>query len=83
MNAAWYRKLISDEFREMLMWSGLATDYSKIKTKETDKKGKTFYSLKGDGIEVQIYSPKVIYVNGVKMHSVSETKRHIQYNYIQ
>jgi hypothetical protein len=29
-----------------------------------------------------IYSPKVIYVNGHKCHSVNETKRHIQYRYV-
>lgn len=82
MNAAWFRKLVSDEFREMLMWSGLATDFSKIKTKEKDKRGNTFYRLSGDGIEVLVYSPKTIYINGKKLNSVNEAKRHIQYNYV-
>ena len=82
MNANWYRKLISDELREMLMWAALADNYDSIKTKETDKKGKTFYRLKMSKGEILVYSPKVIYVNEHKCHSIGECKRHIQYKYI-
>jgi hypothetical protein len=53
-----------------------------MKSKEVDKKGKTFYRLKMVCGEVLVYSPKVIYVNGYKCHSVNETKRHLEYNYM-
>lgn len=83
MNANWFRKLVSDELREMILWAGLADKYEGIKSKETDKKGKTFYRLTTNIGDIIVYSPKVIYVNGYKCHSVNETKRHIQYNYVQ
>jgi len=83
MNANYFRKLISDEIRETLMWAGLATNFKDIKTKETDSKGKTFYRLKMIEGEILVYSPKVIYINGHKTHSVHEAKRHLQYNYIE
>ena len=82
MNANWFRKLISDELREMLMWAGLAGEFKSIKTKETDKKGKTFYRLKMTKGEILVYSPKVIYVNDYKCNSVNECKRHIQFRYL-
>lgn len=83
MNANWFRKLVSDELREMLLWAGLAEDYQSIKTKEIDKKGKTFYRLKMNCGEILVYSPKVIYVNDYKCQSVNECKRHIQYRYVE
>ena len=64
------------------MWSGLAAEYRGMKSKETDKKGKTFYRLKMIKGEVLIYSPKVIYINDHKCHSMNEAKRHLEYNYI-
>jgi len=82
MNANYFRKLISDEIGETLMWSGLSAQYRGMKSKEIDKKGKTFYRLKMICGEVLIYSPKLIYVNEHKCHSVNETKRHLEYNYM-
>jgi hypothetical protein len=82
MNANYFRKLLSDEMAETLMWSGLAENYRGMKTKETDNKGKTFYRLKMIKGDVLIYSPKVIYINGHKCHSMNEAKRHLEYNYI-
>lgn len=82
MNANWFRKLVSDEIREVVMWAGLADKYEGMKSKEVDKKGKTFYRLTTKIGDILIYSPKVIYVNGHKCHSVNETKRHIQYRYV-
>lgn len=83
MNANWFRKLVSDELREMLMWAGLADKFSEIKTKELDSKGKTYYRLKMNCGEIRVYSPKTIYVNSHKCHSVNECKRHIQYRYVE
>jgi len=83
MNAAWFRKLASDELCETLMYGALAKDYKSIKTKETDNKGKTFYRLKMTGGEILVYSPKTIYINSHKCFSVSDAKKHIQYNYVQ
>jgi hypothetical protein len=82
MNANYFRKLLSDEMTETLMWSGLAAEYRGMKSKETDKKGKSFYRLKMIKGEVLIYSPKVIYINDHKCHSMNEAKRHLEYNYI-
>jgi hypothetical protein len=82
MNANYFRKLLSDEMAETLMWSGLAAEYRGMKSKETDKKGKSFYRLKMIKGEVLIYSPKVIYINDHKCHSMNEAKRHLEYNYI-
>ena len=83
MNANYFRKLISDEFRELFMWSGLAQNYSDIKTKEVNSKGKTFYRLKMLYGEVLVYSPKLIYINDYKAVSVNEAKRHLQLRYIE
>lgn len=83
MNPAYYRKLASDEIRETLFWADLTTNWNEIKSKEVDSKGKTFYRLRMRQGEVHVYSPKVIYINGHKTHSVNEAKRHIQYNYVQ
>lgn len=82
MNANYFRKLISDEMAETLMWSGLSLQYRGMKSKDTDKKGKSFYRLKMINGEVLIYSPKVIYINKHKCHSVNEAKRHLEYNYM-
>jgi len=43
MNANYFRKLISDEMGETLMWSGLAAEYRGMKSKEVDNKGKSYY----------------------------------------
>jgi len=83
MNANYFRMLISDEIRETIMWAGLAENFRDIRTKEVDSKGKTFYRLKMIEGEILVYSPKVIYINGHKTHSVHEAKRHLQYNYIE
>jgi hypothetical protein len=83
MNANWFRKLVSDEIREMLMWAGLADNYHSIKTKEVDSKGKTFYRLKMNCGEILVYSNKALYVNSYKCHSVNECKRHIQFHYVE
>jgi hypothetical protein len=82
MNANYFRKLISDEMGETLMWSGLAAEYRGMKSKEVDNKGKSYYRLKMIKGDVLIYSPKVIYINGHKCHSVNEAKRHLEYNYM-
>lgn len=67
---------------ETLMWAGLAAEYRGMKSKETDTKGKSFYRLKMIKGDVLIYSPKVIYINGHKCHSMNEAKRHLEYNYM-
>lgn len=82
MNANYFRKLISDDICETLMWSGLAEKYEGLKSKEVDKKGKSFYRLKMIPGEILIYSPKVIYINGHKCHSMNEAKRHLENKYI-
>lgn len=83
MNANYFRMIISDEFRELFMWAGLAENYRDVKTKEVDSKGKTFYRLKMIYGEVLVYSPKMIYINDYKAVSVGEAKRHLQLRYIE
>jgi hypothetical protein len=82
MNANYFRKLVTDEMCETLMWSGLSLNYKGMKSKEVDSKGKSYYRLKMTVGEVKIYSPKVIYINEHKCHSMNEAKRHLENRYM-
>jgi len=73
MNAAYLRKLISDELRETLLFCGFVENYD-CKTKEVDKKGKTRYRFETEIGPVYVYSQKAIYINGKKFPSLTQAR---------
>ena len=70
INAAFARKMCSDELRETLMWCGFAKEYH-CKTKEVDSKGKPRYRLDTKLGEILVYGPKSIYMRGKKYTSLN------------
>jgi hypothetical protein len=72
MNAAYLRKLVSDEFRELLMFSGLAKDYH-CKTKVVDGKN-TYYSFDTLIGECRVMSSKTIYIKDKKFSSLTDAR---------
>jgi hypothetical protein len=79
VNNAYARKLVSDEFRELLMFAGLASDYH-CKTKVVDGKN-TYYSFETKIGECRVVSPKIIYVKDQKFKSLREARLEI-YRYL-
>ena len=79
MNAGYMRKLVSDEFRETLMFMDFVDDYH-CKTKVVDK-SKTFYKFDTKIGECRVYSPKLIYINDTKCTSLTIARREL-YNYL-
>lgn len=81
MNAGYMRKLVSDEFREILMFLDLVESYH-CKTKVLDNKGKcTHYSFDTRIGECKVYSPKMIHINTTKCNSLTQARKML-YNYI-
>lgn len=81
MNAGYLRKLVSDEFREILMFAGLVDDYH-CKTKVLDDKGKTlYYTFKTKIGECRVQSSRTIFVNAVKCGNLHEARQEI-YKYL-
>ena len=79
MNNAYARKLVSDEFREVLMFAGLVNDYH-CKTKVVDGKT-TYYSFETKLGECRVMSPRSISVNGKKFNSLRDARLEL-YNYL-
>lgn len=79
MNNAYARKLISDEFRELLMFAGLVNNYH-CKTKVQNGKT-TYYSFDTKIGECRVASPKAIYVNDKKFTSLKEARLEL-YRYL-
>ena len=81
MNSAYLRKIVSDEFRELLMFAGLVKDYH-CKTKVLDNKGKTlYYSFETNIGECQVHSSKTILVNKKMCRSLTAARYEI-YKYL-
>lgn len=76
MNASYHRKIVSDEFRETLIFCGLVDNYH-CKTKEKDKKGATRYSFDTKLGNIYIYSPKSIYIHNKKLNSLYAAKQYL------
>ncbi len=82
MNANYFRSLACEELCETLMWAHLVEDFSNFRTKEVDKKGKTFYRLAMKNGTILVYSPKTIFIDKQKFDSVRMAQKHIQMVYI-
>ena len=76
MNAAYFRKLVSDEIRETFFWCGLLSSWD-CKSKETDTKNKPFYRLQTGLGDVLVYGPKSIYVQGQKFSSIDLVRQEL------
>jgi hypothetical protein len=79
MNAAYLRKLVSDEFRELLMFAGLVNDYH-CKTKVLDGKN-AYYSFDTLIGECRVMSSRTIYIKDKKFSSLTEARQEI-YKYL-
>jgi hypothetical protein len=77
MNAAYFRKLVSDEIRETFFWCGLLSSWD-CKSKETDTKNKPFYRLQTGLGDVLVYGPKSIYLKDKKHVSVDSIKQELK-----
>ena len=77
-NVNWSRSLIAEELEDTLKFGGLSSNWGKIRTKETDAKGKSFYMLPFVQGSVKIYGPKFILINREVCRSVTEAKRMLQ-----
>ena len=75
MNSAYLRKLVSDEFRELLMFAGLVKDYH-CKTKVADGKN-TYYSFDTFIGECRVMSSRTIYIKDKKFSSLTEARNEI------
>lgn len=82
MNANYFRSLVCEELCETLMWGDLVDDFRTFRSKETDKKGQTFYRLSMKSGEVLVYSPKSIFIDRQKFTSVAAAKVYLQKNHI-
>lgn len=72
MNAAYLRKIVSDELRETLMFCGLVKDYH-CKTKVTE--GKAHYRFDTNVGPMYVYSSRSFDINGEKAKSLFEAKQ--------
>jgi hypothetical protein len=79
MNNAYARKLVSDEFREFLMFAGLVNDYH-CKTKVVNGKT-TYYTFDTKIGECRVASTKAIYVKDKKFNSLREARLEL-YRYL-
>lgn len=77
MNAAYFRKLVSDEIRETFFWCGLLPSWN-CKSKDVDSKGKSYYRLNTNIGDVLIYGPKSIFLNDKKHTSVDSIKQELK-----
>jgi hypothetical protein len=71
MNAAYGRKIVSDELRETLMFCGLIEDFH-CKTRVTE--GRAHYRLDTKVGPMYVYSPRSFDINGEKAKSLNEVK---------
>lgn len=71
MNAAYGRKIASDELRETLMFCGLVDEYH-CKTKVTE--GRAHYRLDTKVGPMYVYSSRSFVINGEKAKSLHEAK---------
>lgn len=81
-NVNWSRSIIAEELEDTIKFGGLADRWDKIRTKEVDSKGKSFYQLKFNGGTVKVYGPRFVLVNRDACRSVEEAKRVLQFEYI-
>ena len=62
-NHNWSRSEIAQELEDTLKFGGLIANWSNVRTKEHDVKGKSFYMLYFIGGSVKVYGPGFILVN--------------------
>jgi hypothetical protein len=72
VNNAYLRKIVSDEFRELLMFAGLVNDYH-CKTKVVNGKT-TYYTFDTKIGECRVMSSKTIYIKDKKFTSLRDAR---------
>jgi len=76
MNAAYIRKMVSDELRETLFFCGLIKDWH-CKTRETDSKNKTRYRMETTIGDIFVYGPRQIYFKDQKFSSLDSMRQEL------
>jgi hypothetical protein len=82
-NINWSRGMVAEELEDTIKFGGLTDCWSKIRIKETDAKGKTYYVLKFDHGSIKVYGPRFILVNRQICRSAYEAKQYIQMEYVR
>jgi hypothetical protein len=80
MNAAFNRKMVSDELRETLFFCGLIKDWH-CKIKEVDSKNKPRYRLETTIGDIFVYGPKQIFIKDQKLSSMFLVRQEL-YKYL-
>ena len=81
-NVNWSRNQIAEELEDTLKFGGLTDNWGKIRFKETDKNGKSYYMLPFKQGYVKVYGPRFILINRDPCRSVEEAKRVLQLGYV-
>lgn len=79
----WSRSQVADEIEDTIKFGGLTNNWGKLRVKEVDKNGKSFYLLPFNRGSVKIYGASFIMVNRDVCRSVDEAKRVLQLEYVE
>lgn len=75
---AFARAQAAEDLEDTLKFSGLSDNFGKIREKVKDKTGKDLYLLRYANGNIEVYSHRLIKINGVKITSVREAQRFLQ-----
>ena len=75
---AFARSQAAAELEETLKFAGLTDNFGRIREKAKDKLGKDIYLIRYDSGNIEVYSQRLIKINGNKMNSVGEARRYLQ-----
>jgi hypothetical protein len=75
---AFARSQAAIELEDTLKFSGLSDNFGKIREKVKDKVGKELYLLRYNSGNIEVYSDRLIKINGIKLKSVREAQKFLQ-----
>ena len=79
----WSRSQIAEEIEDTIKFGGLTNNWGKLRVKQTDNNGKSFYLLPFNRGSVKVYGARFIMVNRDVCRSVDEAKRVLQLEYME
>lgn len=79
----WSRSQIAEEIEDTIKFGGLTNNWGKLRVKQTDNNGKSFYLLPFSHGSVKVYGARFIMVNRDVCRSVDEAKRVLQLEYVE
>ena len=75
---AFARSQAASEIEETLKFAGLTDNFGRIREKVKDKLGKDIYLIRYDNGSIEVYSQRLIKINGNKLTSVRDAQRYLQ-----